>query len=213
MVFDIDFNKYKLVDLSLEVVPNQTEPERPFVVREGRLSDGTWKFDITNTHTHVGTHVESPWHFFGKGNTCTDYPLEKFMGKALLLTPKPAGDNGWVTLDAVRAELEPRKGQFSILFIRNDTGRRPLRIHMDCVPYFAELEIDLLVFESTIEFGQGLEDGRTFHDVLMSRDVLFVEFPANAQALDRDVFYVIAVPLNIKRLDSSACRLFAIVEK
>jgi len=213
MVFDIDFSQYKLVDLSLEVQPNQTVPGRPFAVREGRLDDGTWKFDIIDTHTHVGTHVESPWHFYGRGNTCTDYPLEKFIGRAVLVAPKPAGDAEWVAADTLRAALEPRRGQFSILFLRNDTDRRPLPMHMDCVTYLAELGLDLLVFDSTIGFGEGHEDGRTFHDVLMSRDVLFVEFPANAQALDRDEFFIMAVPLNIKGIDSSPCRLFAIVEK
>jgi arylformamidase len=212
MAFDIDFSRYKLVDLSLEVVPNQAVPGRPFAVREGKLGDGTWKFDITDTHTHVGTHVESPWHFYGKGKTCTDYPLEKFMGKAALAAPKAASD-GWVHLDAVREVLEPRKGRFSILVLRNDTDLRPLPFQMDCVFYFAELGIDLLIFDSTIEFGKGLDDGRTFHDALMRRDVLFVEFPANTKCLDRDEFFVFAVPLKIKGLDSSACRLFAVVER
>ena len=213
MTFDIDFSKYRLVDLSLEVVPNQTVPDRPFAVREGRLADGTWKFDVLDTHTHVGTHVEAPWHFYGQGKTCTDYPLEKFMGPAVLLVPRPSADEAAVPLERVRTELEPRKGQFRILFVRNDTDRRPLRIHMDCVPYLAELGLDLLVFESTIEFGEGIEDGRRFHDMLMGRDMLFVEFPANAQSLDREEFFVFAVPLNIKGLDSSACRLFAVVER
>lgn len=213
MIFDIDPTKHRFVDLSLEVVPNQTVPGRPYAVREGRLGDGTWKFDVTDTHTHVGTHVESPWHFYGHGKTCTDYPLDKFMGKARLLALQSAADARWVGLDGVRAALDPHRGEFTMLFLRNDSGLAPLHIHMDCVPYFAELGIDLLIFESTIEFGEGLEDGRRFHDLLMSRDVLLVEFPANAQALDRDTFYLFAVPLNIKGLDSSACRLFAVIDR
>jgi len=213
MAFDIDFSKYRLVDLSLEVVPNQTVPGRPYAVRQGRLDDGTWKFDVTDTHTHVGTHVEAPWHFYGQGKTCTDYPLEKFMGTAVLAPLRPDGAEPWITLDAVRAVLEPQQGRFSIVYLRNDSEHRRLHIHMDCVPYLAELGIDLLVFDSTIEFGDGIDDGRAFHDMLMSRDVLFVEFPANGQALDKDRFYLFAVPLKIKGLDSSGCRLFALVER
>lgn len=212
MTFFIDFTKYELIDLSLEVKPNQPNPERPFEVREGRLGDGTHKFDIVNTHTHVGTHVESPWHFYGRGKTCTDYPLQKFMGQAALLRVNET-DGDWATLESVRKQLEPRRGTFTILFIRNDTGKPLVRFRMDCVPYFAGLGIDLLVFETTFAFGDKPEDGRTFHDVLMSRDILLVEFPANAQALSRDDFYVFAVPLKIAGLDSSACRLFAVVEK
>lgn len=212
MLFDIDLSRYKLVDLSWQVVPNQTVPDRPFAVREGRLGDGTWKFDIVDTHTHVGTHVESPWHFYGSGKTCTDYPLEKFMGRAVAIAPKPS-DGDWVRLDDLRPKLDARKGTFKVLFIRNATALRPLRIDMACVPYLAQLGINLFVFDVTIAFGDTHEDGRTFHDVLMSRDILLVEFPDNGAALDREEFYLFAVPLKIKGLDSSACRLFAVVER
>lgn len=36
---------------------------------------------------------------------------------------------------------------------------------------------------------------------------------ANGQALDRDMFYLFAMPLKIKGIDSSGCRLFAVVER
>ena len=84
MTFNIDWNRYKCIDLSWTVTANQTTPDRPFEVRPGKLGDGTNKFDIINTHTHVGTHVESPWHFYGKGKTCAEFPLEHFMGPAML---------------------------------------------------------------------------------------------------------------------------------
>ncbi|MCC6486881.1 MAG: cyclase family protein [Candidatus Hydrogenedentes bacterium] len=213
MLFDIDLKAYKLVDLSLEVVPNQTTEGRPFEVKEGRLGDGTLKYDIVNTHTHVGTHIESPVHFYFKGKTCTDYPLDHFMGKATLLKTDIEECAPRVTLDFVKRQLEPRRGSFEVLFVRNDTPRNPLIFDMDCVPYFAELGLKLFIFDCTINFGQGLEDGKTFHDLLLSRDCLLVEFPANGQALDRDMFYLFAMPLKIKGIDSSGCRLFAVVER
>ncbi len=216
MPFSIDFNTYRLVDLSLEVAPGQTVPGRPFEVTEGRLGDGTRKTDIVNTHTHVGTHIESPWHFYldnAKAKTCTDYPLEKFMGAATLLkgTLEPGQER--VSLDTVKRQLEPRRGQFTILYVRNDTDERPLRFDFDVVPYFAGLNLDLFAFDATIEFGQGLEDGKNFHDLLMSRDVLLIEFPDGGAAIDRDFFYLFAVPLKIKGIDSSWCRMFAVLEK
>jgi len=213
MVFDIDFTAYKLIDLSLEVVPNHPVEGRPFEVKEGRLGDGTLKFDIVNTHTHVGTHIESPYHFYFKGNSCTDYPLEHFMGKATLLRTNITESTPRVTVDFVKEQLEPRRGDFEVLFVRNDTSRRPLMFDLECVPYFAELNLKMFVFDSTINFGEGLEAGKVFHDLLLSKDTLLVEFPDGAQDLDQDFFYLFAVPLKIKGIDSSGCRLFAIVER
>ncbi|MBX7257786.1 MAG: cyclase family protein [Candidatus Hydrogenedentes bacterium] len=213
MVFNIDLTKYKLVDLSWEVTPNAMPQDRPFDIREGRLGDGTLKYEITNTHTHVGTHIESPVHFYFKGKTCTDYPLDHFMGKAALLTTDIPECAPSVSLAHVKEQLEPRRGQFEILYVRNDTPRRPLYFDIDCVPYFAELGLKLFAFDSTINFGREPEDGRTFHDLLLSRDTLLIEFPANGRAIDKDLFYLFAMPLRIKDLDSSACRLFAVVER
>lgn len=213
MPFFIDPGKYEVVDLSMEVTPNHMPADRPFDIKEGRLPDNTWKFDIVNTHTHVGTHIESPWHFYGHGRTCTDYPLNKFMGPALRIQPAPGPEADQVEAAALRHLLEPRRGAFRNLLIHNAAGRKPLRFSMECAEYLAELRLDMLIFEPATEFGQGIEDGRRFHDLLMSNDTLLVEFPGDLTGLTQDEFYVFAMPLRVKGLDSSPCRLFAIIEK
>jgi len=213
-VFNIDFSRHQLVDLSMGIIPNQPNEGRPFEVREGRLADGTLKYDIVNTHTHVGTHIESPVHFYFKGKTCTDYPLEHFMGRAALVTTAIADEDLRVTLDFVKPQIEGLRGNVEALYVRNDTARRPLFIDMECVRYFATFNLKLFIFEHTINFGDpSLEAGREFHDLMLSRDTLLVEFPANGSALTRPEFYVMALPLNIRGIDSSGCRLVAILEK
>lgn len=213
MLFAIDWTKYKCIDLSWTVTANQDNPERPFDVRLGALADGTNKFDIINTHTHVGTHVESPWHFYGKGKTCAEYPVEHFMGVAALLDPVIAGNEPFVRLAQVKKALEPHRGRFDMLYVRNTTAQRPIRYHMECIPYFAEFSLKLFVFDVTVAFGETNEDGRTFHDLLMSRDTLLVEFPDNGHAIDKDLFYLMAVPTKVFGIDSNPCRLLAIVER
>ena len=198
----------------MPVVPNQLTAGRPFEVREGRLGDGTLKYDIVNTHTHVGTHIESPVHYYFKGNTCTDYPLERFMGRAALVTTAIPESAPSVTLDHVRPQLEAKRGRFEIVYLRNDTPRRPLFVDLDCVRYFAEFDLKLFVFDHTINFGDTtIAAGRTFHELLLGRDTLLVEFPSNGAALAKPDFYLVAAPLNIRGIDSSGCRLFAVVEK
>ena len=67
--------------------------------------------------------------------------------------------------------------------------------------------------ERVMTIDTSLEAGRIFHDLLLSRDTLLVEFPSNGAALTKPDFFVFAVPLNIRGIDSSGCRLFAVVEK
>jgi arylformamidase len=83
MVFSINLERYRLIDLSYLVVPPGTR-ERPFVVERGRLADLAYKYDIVRTHSHVGTHVETPAHFFPEGKDVAKLPLEAFFGRAVL---------------------------------------------------------------------------------------------------------------------------------
>lgn len=213
MVFHIDFTKYRLVDLSRLVIPNQPDPEgRPFHIQESILPDRTYKFDI-QTHSHVGTHVESPWHFYHAGKSISDFPLEKFMGRCRMLRAVPSGEVNTVSLDFVRKALEPRRGEFKILLVRNDSAFKPIHIGLDVVEYLRDFDLQLLVFTTDVHFGRDVEEGRRFHDILMSREVCLVEIPAQCEELDRDDFYLFAAPMRVQGLDSAMCRLFAVVEK
>ncbi len=213
MVFHIDFTKYRVVDLSRLVIPNQPEPtDRPFHVQESLLPDRTYKFDI-QTHSHVGTHVESPWHYYHTGKSISDFPLEKFMGRCRMLRAVPAGEGNTVPLDSVRDALEPCRGRFEILLVRNDSAVHPLFIGLDVVEYLRDFALNLLVFTPDVQFGRDVEEGRRFHDMLMSREVCLVEIPAQCEDLDRDDFYLFAAPMRVQGLDSAMCRLFAVVER
>ena len=83
-MFDIDLSRYRLVDLSYEVVPGSSD-DRPFDAALGTLEDGCFKYDVSRTHTHVGTHVESPAHFRQDWPDIGSLPLEAFMGRGVLL--------------------------------------------------------------------------------------------------------------------------------
>lgn len=213
MPFAVDWSRYRLVDLSMSVYPNQKVVGRPFEVKRSNLPDGTHKFDIVNTHTHVGSHIESPWHFYGEGKTCTDYPLDYFMGPAALLRGRLNPGEDQVTLAECQAQLEPLKGTFDRLVVRNDSGQTPLRFDFACVPYFADLGLKVFLFDATIEFGHGLDDGRKFHDLMLGKDALLAEFPAGLDQLDQDTFSLFTMPLRIEGIDSSPCRIFALLDR
>ncbi len=214
MIFNIDFSRFKIVDLSTNVIPNHPEPEgRPFVIEQGRLADNTIMHNIVNTHTHVGTHIEFPWHYYEVGKSVTDYTLDKFMGPAAMLRGQLNEGEERVTVETCRKQLESKRGKFEILFVRRDENKNPLYFDLDCVDYFADLGIKLFFFDKNIEFGKGPEAGKHFHEAFLSKDIPIGELPENTQDLDRDDFYLFAAPLKIQGLEAAPCRLFAIVER
>ena len=102
-VFTIDWSRYRLVDLSYTVIPPGTD-ERPFATERSFLADDSFKHDV-RTHTHVGTHVEAPAHFFEGGATVLDMPLERFMGRAVLLKVTDAASHIPLTREGCEALL------------------------------------------------------------------------------------------------------------
>ena len=116
-MFDIDLDKYRIVDLSMEVVPPGTV-DRPFEIERGYLVDRTFVHKII-THSHVGTHIESPAHFYDGGMDLTGYPLTTFMGRAVLLDIDEASSRKAITPDYLEASLGDIMQKGDIVVVRN----------------------------------------------------------------------------------------------
>jgi kynurenine formamidase len=214
MTFSIDLEAYRVVDLSYQVVPPGSE-DRPFVIQRGRLADNAYKYDILRTHTHVGTHVEAPAHFYPGGKDVTALPLERFMGRGVLLdVPHAAAaqaiDGGY--LDAALGELmEPD----DIVICRNSD---PEAAETPCftpqgAQWLRDRGIRMLGIGGGVRLGATITAARALHDILMSRDVCLVEFLDNLEALRRRAFFFMALPFKCAQIDSAPARAIAIEER
>jgi len=214
MVFSIDLEKYRVVDLSYLVVPPGT-PDRPFVIQRGRLGDLAYKFDIVRSHTHVGTHVETPAHFFPGGKDATALALDSFFGRAVLLdvhdSERAQEIDGAYLADALGGLLQ----NGDILICRNSDARK--RPHPCFTPeaavWLRDREVKMVGIGTDFSLGATLTASRAFHDILMSRDVCLVEFLANLAELRRPEFFFMALPFRCAQIDSAPARAIAIEEK
>lgn len=216
-MFDIDLDRYRIVDLSYEVVPPGTA-DRPFVVERGYLADRAFKYDITNTHSHVGTHVETPAHFFEGGKSVVDLPLTWFMGRAVLLDVPDAG-----TAMAIDAEyLEHAIGDIieseDIVICRNSDrdslGSQDKAHKPGFVPagaeWLAARRIKMLGIDRHFRLGPDIPGSRMLHDILQSQDVCLIEWLDHLDDLTQREFYFMALPWRVRTVDSSWVRAIAI---
>jgi len=216
----INFEDYEIIDISHTVVPGE-DADRPFAIQKALLQDKTYRYDILKTHSHVGCHVEVGAHFYDDGKTITDYPLERFHGPGVLLSVKEMV----VTADYCEKILENTIQEGDIVVIRNDTGikltkqqlymegeERLPKLTPGAAKWFAKYNPKLIVLDY-IRFGEDIEETRQFHDILMSKDVNFVEFVDNLENITQERFYVMALPYKVQGLDSSFCRAIVIQKK
>lgn len=211
MAFSIDLGKYRVVDLSYQVVPPGT-PDRPFVVQLGRLADNAYKFDITRTHTHVGTHVESPAHFYPGGKDVTELPLDTFYGRAVLLDvadAEQAQEIGGACLDQ---HLGEQIRHHDIVICRNSDKRRGPApcLTPEAAIWLREREVKMVGIGTDFSLGATITAARAFHDILMSQDACLVEFLDNLAELRRPEFFFMALPFRCAQVDSAWARAIAI---
>jgi kynurenine formamidase len=218
MAFNLE--GFEIIDISYTIIPGEN-PDRPFAIQKALLQDKTFRYDILKTHSHVGTHVEVGAHFYERGKTITDIPLNHFHGSGILFSVKTKN----VTEDTCKNELENKIIERDIIVVRNDTGIKLTKqqlysgeegdlpkITLEAARWMVKYKPKLLILDN-IRLGDTIDETREFHDILMSQDVWFVEIVNNLDKITQNRFYVMALPIKIQNLDSSFCRAIIIQKK
>ena len=217
-MFNIDLSKYRIVDISYEVVPPGSD-DRPFVIERGFLADMAYKYDVTKTHSHVGTHVEAPAHFFDGGKDAIQLPLETYYGRAILLEIDDAEKN--------RAILPPFMDQAigdickpgDIIICRNNDkeslkGNRP-KPHLtpEAAQWFVNHKMKMLGIDNNVGLSKDIPSGRKLHDILMSKDIPIIEWLDNLDQIKKREFFLMSLPFKVRIMDSSWARVIAIEDR
>lgn len=214
-MFTIDLQRYRLVDLSVVIAPPGTD-DRPLEVSVGRLADDSFKMDISRLHTHVGTHVEAPAHFFEGGRLITEVPLETFFGPATLISIDDPAEH-----ETTAAVFEREIGEVfqpgDILLCRNGIiqSREPLKdfatLTVDSARWIVEHEVKLLVLDRWFGLGRDVPEVRAVHDIIMGAGICIVETVVLDELTRRRCFFM-ALPVAFA-LDSGFCRAIALEER
>jgi arylformamidase len=212
---------YRIIDLTKHLDP-ETESRRCKLRRfntGGPIPDFHTDMDLTS---HLGTHVECPYHHNESWKDVEALPITAFLGRCVYLNIRDVSPNSYIMPEDLERVANGRVGEGDIVILdspyklppftnqTNTEADKRLLICRETAEWLRDRKVKCVGFGDGVSIENRNEDVCPFHDVLMERDVVFLEVLKNLELLASEVFFLAYLPLPIKGLDSCPVRVAAI---
>ena len=214
-----ELGNLRVVDLT-KVLDPKTETRRCGLTRfntGGPIPDFHTIMDLTS---HLGTHVECPYHHNDDWTDVQGLPLTTFMGRAIYVNITHMEPNAKIKGEDLEKACGDRIKEGVIIdspmklapFTPDSNTEKDKRLFIcrETAEWFRDKKVKCVGFGDGVSIESNNEDVSAFHDVLMEVDVVFLEVLKNLEELKTDTFFMSYTPLPIKGLDSCPIRAYAI---
>lgn len=177
-------------------------------------------------HTHIGTHIEGPYHCLEDGKKLDQLPVETFIGEAAVvdLTRTTKMDREIRRTDLQKSGSHIKRGDIVLLFSGYDklftTEQMQSEEYMSNSPYLSDDAIEWLInrkiknmgidFWSIEKYPIDPRIGEPKHIRLFKNEIPFIHSLVNLSEIKSKRIFFVALPLLISGLDSSPVRAIAI---
>lgn len=219
-------SKFKLGNLTVvdltKVLDPKTETRRCGLTRfntGGPIPDFHTIMDLTS---HLGTHVECPYHHHDDWADVESLPITAFMGRAIYVNITGCEPNHKINGADLDKFCGDRVQEGDIVIIDSDYKLSPFtpdtnterdqRLFVDggTAQWFKDHQVKCVGFGDGVSIESNQPDVCAFHDILMEVNCVFLEVLKNLEELSTDTFFMSYSPLPIKGLDSCPIRAYAI---
>jgi arylformamidase len=170
--------------------------------------------------SHIGTHIEVPYHCTEDGTDLADVPLESLIGEAVILDlTKEAKAGEAITLEQMQKAAEAVGGikLGDIVFVHvgwdkyyntDAYGNGPL-FSLPAMQWLVEQGMKLMGVDCSgvVIPNTNHRDG---HMVLFDREICLIENLTNLDKLTKSRVEAFALPIGVKRLESFPLRVIAL---
>ena len=174
--------------------------------------DGFAELNITIS-THTGTHIDAPSHIISNARSLDDFPVDKFIGKAIVVDCSEIKSISLEFLKLIKEKIE------QIDFILFYTGWQKKwntanyfdefpTLTKEATEWLLKFKLKALGFD-TISVDKLTDNKLPNHHLLLQREILIIENMTNLDKLIGNSFELNCIPLKIKNSDGSPIRAFA----
>jgi len=208
---------YRVVDLTKKLDPRK-EKRRLKLTRLFIEESQDYHTDVDIT-SHLGTHVESPFHYRNGWKDISELPVSAFVGRGVMLDFKDIEPRALITTTSLEKANHGRirEGDAVLLkspfhcepFSNRSDDQRP-QLSAESAEWFAIKKVKAIGFGDSIAIENNIEECKRFHEILMPRNITFIEVMENLDELATDIFMFVFLPLPIVGLDACPIRAIAI---
>lgn len=175
--------------------------------------------------THVGTHIEFPYHHIKDGLDASRFPLEGLIGEGIVVDISTWGHNDCISLVDTQKNCNNRICPGDILFFYTGLDRFYYTDKRHHRPWFTTEAIHWLVDCKIKVLGidtSGIEvrnpDGSVFngqpnHEILLGAGIPLVEYLTNLKELINQRFQTYILPVKMEGAEAFPVRVIAITEE
>lgn len=191
------------------------------IVHESVVGNDGFTSEIVKLNTHTATHLDAPFHFFADLDTIDVMPLDRFVGKAIIVRLdgiEPC--HGICVDDLIKYESLIQKDSIVLLYTGWGQKRGYGQDYYRDWPYLTGEAAEWLLKKQVKGIGtDGMSmggwyegTGRPCHEILLSHNIwLLEELCYPEELLNYKEVELHAAPLKLVGCSGSPCRAYAIV--
>ncbi len=206
----------KIIDLThtingkMTVYPNTLKPS--FEPSNTIERDGFAELKLTMA-THTGTHIDAPCHLIKGEKALSDFPLDKFIGKAIVIDCERKDE---ISLELLKSRENDINEVEFVLFRsgwsrkweeKDYFGKYPV-LTAEAAQWLSEFKLKAVGFDYVSVDAMDASKLPN-HRILLSKDILIIENLTCLNKLPETEFDFYAIPLKIENADGSPVRAFA----
>ena len=211
----------KPIDLTLtisESIPSFPGSPKPQFILWSNLKEDGYNLELLFLSSHTGTHLDAPYHFVKNGLKIDQIPLDRLIGKAILIKLKKTNNisitKSDITLFEKKNGIIPNNS--SVFFYtgwqknlkKDNYFTENPGLGISAAEYLASKKINLVGIDSpSIDLGK--DQSFSVHHVLSKNNILIVENLANLNKISSNEFNFTILPLKLKDTTGSPVRAVA----
>jgi len=169
------------------------------------IGENGWNEKKLTFNSHFSTHIDAPFHMLENGKKLTDFPIETFIGDAIVIEIK----NG------IEPNLDDVKAGDIVFFLTGQTKKAysdnffkdNLVITKETAQKLINKKVKIVGIDSFSPDNEPFE----VHKMFFKNEILIVENLVNLEKLNGKRFKCYIFPLKIQDADGAPCRVVGVL--